>query len=297
MSKFSSTLKNIFTNNTKINQNINDHKVFLNQPAGKAIINKEKKDINSKENQNQQNNTNANGNNKNTVIEKNDRTTTTTTITTTPIPPQSRPSARVPLSSIVSCLVEEWSRSYTIEAMKGDVESMCMLAQGHLSKNGYGCIPHDIERGKEWMEKAKKQVIEDAKKEEELKNKNKIAAAAALLQTEAEALKKSQDLEKSITTENVFDETEVEEQSILSICIPLSEQPLLDDSLSSGSSSVGSICLSTCDQEGGETAGLVFDIQLELNLNESERGNERTNSIDSSSGEIIVETMKRDERS
>ena len=56
----------------------------------------------------------------------------------------------------VSVLVDDWSRSYTAEALNGDVESMCMLAQASFSKNGFGCIPHDPERGKDWLERAKR---------------------------------------------------------------------------------------------------------------------------------------------
>ena len=128
-------------------------------------------------------------------------------------------------------LVDEWSRSYTVEALKGDVESMCMLAQGHFSRNGWGCIPHDTQRGHDWLARAKQTVIDAAAQEAKRLGRKPCKISSHV---------KAQELEEQCLTHNVFE--------LESTGAPL------DDHMSS-SESITSLGSFSCDAEGGDTAG------------------------------------------
>jgi hypothetical protein len=138
-------------------------------------------------------------------------------------------------------LVDEWSRSYTVEALKGDVESMCMLAQGHFSARGWGCIPHDMQRGHDWLARAKQTMLEHA-----AADAKRFGRKACMASTSSKAA----ELEEQCIRDNVFE---------LEGC----PEAALDDNLSSGSiASLGSF---SCDVEGGDTQGsFVESVQVPL---------------------------------
>ena len=169
----------------------------------------------------------------------------TTTQTTAPAPataPDCAASApRVPLSTIVHCLVEEWSRSYTALALQGDTEAMCMLAQGHFSRVGYGCIPHDAARGYEWLARAKQSVADAAAADAKRCGRKPCTQAIGV---------KAQAIERDCLEDNVFE---------------VDEHTMLDDVISEGSiASLGSF---SCDAEGTDTmadnhAALLDAMQL-----------------------------------
>ena len=155
----------------------------------------------------------------------------------------SSPRRGVPLSSIVSVLVSEWSRAYTVGALQGDIESMCMISQAHYSKNGWGCIPHDTQRGAEWLYRAKKAVNDNA-----VKDAKRCAAAAATSRARIldRAAREAADLEKDILLENVF---EVDELATLdeaaTMMIPTTASDSSCTTASSSSSSSTDCVLST----------------------------------------------------
>lgn len=146
----------------------------------------------------------------------------------------------------MSVLVDEWSRSYTVEALKGDVESMCMLAQGHFSRNGWGCIPHDMQRGHDWLARAKQAIIDAAAVEAK-----RFGRKPCMMATSAKAT----ELEEQCLQENIL---ELE-------CAP---EATLDDHMSSGSiASLGSF---SCDAEGGDTQGSFLEsLSVQVPLEES----------------------------
>jgi len=97
-------------------------------------------------------------------------------------------SGRVPLSSIVSVLVSDWSRSYTAAALNGDVDSMVAVARGHMRRDGWGCIPHDERRAQQWLLRAKrayaKVANEEARRAGRKIEKDEIKRRQALLERE-----------------------------------------------------------------------------------------------------------------
>ena len=157
------------------------------------------------------------------------------------VPTAAAAAPRVPLSSIVSVLVDEWSRSYTVEALKGDVESMCMVAQGHFSRQGWGCIPHDMQRGHHWLARAKATMIEHAAAEAKRFGRKPCMASTS---------SKAAELEEQCINDNVFE-------------LEGAPEAALDDNMSSGSiASLGSF---SCDVEGGDTQGSFVDsVQVPL---------------------------------
>lgn len=66
-----------------------------------------------------------------------------------------------PLGSVVTILVDEWSRDYLNDAMKGNNDAALIVAQCYMMKNGWGCIKHNTEEAKKWAQK----VAEDEDKE------------------------------------------------------------------------------------------------------------------------------------
>jgi hypothetical protein len=153
------------------------------------------------------------------------------------------------LSCVVSALVEEWSRSYTAEALKGDVESMCMLAQGHFAPDGWGCIPHDIDRGYDWLARAKQTVVDQAAADARSQGKK---LCSRISQEKAEAL------ENDIINESVF----------APITTTTALELPLDDHLSCGSLASLDPGSFSCDIEGGDTnASFVDAVQLPTECN------------------------------
>jgi len=166
------------------------------------------------------------------------------------------PSPRLPLSAVVSALVGEWSRSYTVEALKGDVESMCMLAQGHFSRNGWGCIPRDVERGHDWLARAKQAVLVQAAEEAKRHGRPLCSRTSSAMKEKAAAL------EQDVIHENVFSPFTLE-------CGGGDDDDVnalpLDDHLSSGSLASLDAASFSCDMEGGtltSSTAMLEGVQL-----------------------------------
>ena len=75
-----------------------------------------------------------------------------------PLPPPPPPSTaasqsqpRVPLSTVVSSLVESWSLAFLDLARSGDGPSMLLVAQMYLVERGYGAIRFDRQEGVRWL--------------------------------------------------------------------------------------------------------------------------------------------------
>ena len=66
-----------------------------------------------------------------------------------PPPPTAPP--RVPLSTVVSSLVDSWSLAFLDLAQSGDGPAMLLVAQMFLVEKGYGAIRYDRAEGVRWL--------------------------------------------------------------------------------------------------------------------------------------------------
>ena len=160
---------------------------------------------------------------------------------------------RVPLSTIVTVLVDEWSRSYTVGALQGDIESMCMLSSAHFAKSGFGCIPHDPARGYDWLERAKKAVVEQAARD---------AKKYGVKICRRDVGQKEAEVEKDILTSDVFVETSnnASVSSSNEVATDTADNTdFTDDQMSSGSFA-DSLATLSCGQD--TNSGFIADIAL-----------------------------------
>jgi hypothetical protein len=61
---------------------------------------------------------------------------------------------RLPLSSVVNDLVNQWSSAFVDLASEGDTSAMCLVAQMYLHHRGYGLIKPNRSQGVQWILKA-----------------------------------------------------------------------------------------------------------------------------------------------
>lgn len=62
--------------------------------------------------------------------------------------------ARVPLNTVVTAIVDQWSIAFLDMAKEGDCTAMLLVAQMFLAKKGYGCVRYNRDEGIKWLLKA-----------------------------------------------------------------------------------------------------------------------------------------------